>query len=124
MYQAAGRTLTLTSPDSHDFVNGSQVFYNPTSGSGGGFTVAASTSDPDTPVSVQFPNIFTTNDGGAAQTATPFSKTYSWLFGASASGPFTVTATSGGGSSSTSFTVTPDIAAPITAITCNSATCA
>src|SRR4029077_18781612 len=88
-----------------------------------GFKVGAATTDPESPVAVQFPNVFSGSDGGAAQTSSPFSKTYNWTAGASASGAKTVTATSSGGSSNASFTVSPDSAAPVSSITCSPGPC-
>src|SRR2546425_12643415 len=85
--------------------------------------VGASTTDAESPVSVQFPTVFVSGDGGAAQTSSPFSRTYGWTLGASASGAKMVTATSNGGSSSASFTVSPDSVAPVSSITCGGVAC-
>jgi hypothetical protein len=115
--------LTLSTSDPNDYVSGTEVFYNP-SMSTGMFSVTAATSDPESPVSVQFPDVFSAGDGGAAQTAAPFVQAYSWSSGAAAAGQFTVAATSDGGASAASFTVTPDSSAPNTTITCNNGSCA
>src|SRR5205823_1100336 len=58
-----------------------------------------------------FPTVF--GSDSSAQTSSPYSQTYSWTASASASGSKTVTSTDGAGLTNTStFTVTPDTAAP------------
>ena len=115
--------LAPSSTDPSVFVSGSMVFYRSSVASTTGFTVGATTTDAESPVSVQFPTVFVSGDGGAVQTSSPFSRTYGWASGASASGAKTVTATSSGGSSSASFTVAPDSTAPVSSITCSPGPC-
>ena len=121
--------LTLTTPDSTDFVDNTtkSVFYNPSGSNTGGFTVAAATSDPESPVSVQFPDVFAGGDGGSAQSPGPsFSQTYSWTSGNSSPLPGTLVvaaSSAGGGPANASFTVTPDVAPPTTSMLCNPVSC-
>ncbi len=88
-------SLTPSASDSFDYVNGSVVYYNPSSGHSGTFTVTATTSDPVSGIDhVAFPNVFTGSDGGNVTTS-PYSRSYSWSGTASASGSKTVSSYNG-----------------------------
>ena len=107
-----------------DYVSGTQVFYKPDVA--GGFAVNATATDPETQpsVHVQFPNVFN-GTGALDDTTQPFSQTYTRPAGSTlGSPPFTVTASSAGGGSSASFTVTPDSTVPLTTASCNGGSCA
>ena len=99
-------TLTETVPEAH--VVSSTLFYNPAAGSTTGFTVEASTTDAESGITkVAFPTVF--GGDGSDDTSPPYSTSYSWSGGATASGVKSVTATNGAGLTATStFTVTPD----------------
>ena len=103
-------TLTETAPEAH--VAGSTLFYNPAVGSTSNVTVAASTTDAESGITqVAFPAVF--GSDGVNDPTAPYSTSYSWSAGASASGAQTVTATNGAGLTATSsFTVTPDSTGP------------
>ena len=105
-------TLTETIPEAH--VAGSTLFYNPAVGSGGGVTVSSSTTDAESGIAqVTFPAVF--GGDGATDPPAPYSTSYGWSAGATASGAKTVTATNGAGLTATgSFTVTPDSQGPAT----------
>jgi hypothetical protein len=92
---------------------GTAVYYNGTTGTGSSITVSApNVSDPDSDIQkVNFasPAGFS---GGGDDTSSPFSATYTWS-SSSASGPQTVTATNGGGTTAaTSFSLVSDVTAP------------
>src|SRR5215213_10151450 len=108
-------TLTETIPEAH--VAGSTFFYNPAVGSTSNVTVAASTTDAESAIAkVAFPAVF--GSDAVNDTSVPYSTSYGWSAGATASGAKPVTATNGAGlTASSSFTVTPDNAAPSVAIT-------
>ena len=107
--------ITETAPDAQ--VAGSTLFYNPTAGHAGTFTVAATTTDAESGITqVAFPAVF--GSDAATDLSSPYSKNYNWSAGATASGAKSVTATNGSGlTASSSFTVTPDSAGPSVAIT-------
>jgi hypothetical protein len=111
-------SVALSSSDGYDFVSGSTVYYNPSTGHSGSFKVTATTSDPESGVThVLFPEVF--GSDGASFNASPYQTSYSWGATATASGSMTVTSWDGaappGGGLSTpaSFTVTPDTTAPV-----------
>ena len=108
-------TITENGPDAQ--VAGSTLFYNPTAVHAGTFTVAATTTDAESGIAqVAFPTVF--GSDGVSDTTAPYSTSYSWSAGASATGAKSVTATNGVGlTASSSFTVTPDSAGPSVAIT-------
>jgi hypothetical protein len=104
--------LTLNGTSAGEFVNGTTLFYNPSGTNSGSFTVNASTSAASGIARVTFPSL-TGMTGGGDVTASPYTTTYGWTQASSASGAQTVTAKSNaGGSSTATFTVTPDSAAP------------
>ena len=114
----AAPSLLLSESDATDFVSGSQVFYR--QGASGSFTVTATSAGAS---SVQFPVVF--GGDGPNDTTSPFAQTYAWPGTLTGSGSYQVTASNGAGTSPASlFTVTPDAAAPSTAVSCNGAACA
>ncbi|HEY7396767.1 MAG TPA: Ig-like domain-containing protein [Gaiellaceae bacterium] len=107
----AAPSLGLSESSPYEAVGGSTLYYNPSGSNSATFDVSATTSDADSGIDhVDFPTVF----GGDSATATgPYTTTYSWSGGASASGAKTVAATNGAGRTATStFTVTPDTTAP------------
>ena len=102
--------ISETAPEAH--VAGSTLFYNPAVGSTSNVTVAATTTDAESGIAqVAFPAVF--GSDGSDDTSPPYSTSYSWSAGASATGAKSVTATNGSGlTASSSFTVTPDSTGP------------
>ncbi len=107
--------LSVTGATGSTFIAGTTAYTRPLSGSAGGFTVSASTSDPFSGIkNVVLPKLTGFTSGGATLTSAPYQTTYAWSgTGATASGPQTVTATNNAGlSSSATFAVAPDTTAP------------
>jgi hypothetical protein len=109
----AAPTLTLTESSGLSHVAGSTLYYNAQGTNSGSFTVEATSSDPQSGIAgVDFPTIATLTGGGTDGTD-PYSSTYTWDQSTTASGPKTVTVTSGAGDTATAtFTVTNDTTAP------------
>jgi hypothetical protein len=105
-------SLSLVANDGYDYVSGSTVFYNPSSGNSGSFTVSATTSDPESGIDhVAFPTVFGSDGGNVANS--PYQTTYSWTDTATGSGSKTVSSYDGAGlSTDKSFTLTPDTTPP------------
>ena len=84
--------LTVSKASGNTFVVGTTVYYDPQSGSSGGFTVSASTSDPFSGIkNVAFPTLSGFSAGGGTLTQPPYETSYTWSgAGASASGTQTV----------------------------------
>ncbi len=105
-------TFTFDAPGPNQSATGSTLYYNPSPGNSGSFTVTAATSDSQSGIShVTFPDVF----GGDAldDTASPYEQTYNWTDAATATGPHEVAAFNGEGVSADSdFIVTPDTAGP------------
>jgi large repetitive protein len=104
---------------------GSTVYYE--AGAAGSFTVTGTSGDAHSGIDhLTFPALGSGWTGGGADSSSPYEGVYT--FGAGATDPIEpndVTATNNAGltSSPTSFTVTPDGAAPVSTITCDSASC-
>ena len=110
-----GPALALSAATGNSFISGSTVYTNPQAGLSGGFTVTATTADPETGIAqVAFPSLGSGYSGGGTVTGQSYTSTYTWSgSGATATGQKTVTATNGAGTPSPgTFTVTPDSAAP------------
>jgi hypothetical protein len=113
----AAPTQTISESDADSYVNGSTLFYRP-GGSGGTFTVTATTSDGQSGVQrVNFPGLA----GGFTPTTSlddvsaPYSRTYTWTSGATENGSKTVTAYDNASNSSAgTFAIAQDSAAPAT----------
>ena len=104
--------LTVSGASPNEFVSGTTVYYNPSGSNTGSFTINAPTSAASGIARVTFPAL-TGLTGGGDVTATPYTATYGWTNASTASGTQTVTARSNaGGTSTASFTVTPDTGAP------------
>jgi Bacterial Ig domain/Calcineurin-like phosphoesterase len=105
-------TLGLQESSSYEHVVGNTIYYSPTSGRSGSFTVTADAHDTESGVaSVAFPTVFG-NDAKVSHSS-PFVGSYGWDSSDAASGPNVVSATNGSGlSSSRSFIVVPDTASP------------
>ena len=111
-------TLTLSTSTPDAFVQGATVFYRPAAATGM-FTVTANVTDGGSGVQkVTFPGLSAglTPTTGATDTASPYLQNYSWTAGATfSSSTNTVTAYDKVGNTSTAtFTVRPDSAAPTT----------
>ena len=108
-----GLTLTESPADPEQHVAGATLYYNPQGSNAGSFSVDAATSDPESGIEkVTFPAV-TGMSGGGDDPASPYQGAYSWTASTSASGAQTVTARNNAGLTSTAtFTVTPDTAAP------------
>jgi PKD repeat protein len=107
--------LTLSGASGSTFLAGTTAYTNPQAGNSGGFTVAASTSDPLSGIKdVTFPALGGFTSGGGVDTSLPYQSSYTWSgAGANASGAQTVTATNNAGvSASATFNVAPDTSAP------------
>lgn len=106
-------SLGLSTSDGSDYVDGSTLYYNDQSGKSGSFTVTATASDTESGIDkVDFPNVFTTSDGGD-DTSSPYGNTYSWTGAENVSGSQTVTAYNGVGLTATAdFTLTRDVTGP------------
>ena len=102
--------ITETAPDAQ--VAGSTLFYNPTAGHAGTFTVAATTTDAESGIAqVAFPAVFG-SDGGHGPDRALLHQLQLECRG-HASGAKSVTATNGASLTATSsFTVTPDSTGP------------
>ena len=108
--------LTLAeAPNSpNQYVYDTTVFYNPVGGNSGTFTVTADVTDSGGSgvERVSFPGLSGMTGGGDDSTA-PYQGSYDWSSGSSAAGAQTVTVHNNAGlTSSTTFTVTPDVAPP------------
>ncbi|TMK79966.1 MAG: hypothetical protein E6G45_02105 [Actinobacteria bacterium] len=110
---APALTLAETPASPNQHVSGTTLYYNPTGSNSGSFTVGAVTSDPESGIEkVSFPAV-TGMTGGGDDTTSPYQATYSWSASSSASGGQAASARNNAGlQSSSSFTVTPDTAAP------------
>ncbi|HEY8844671.1 MAG TPA: Ig-like domain-containing protein [Gaiellaceae bacterium] len=109
----AAPTLSLSESSPLSFLAGTTLYYNPQGSNSGSFTVDATASDPQSGIaSVDFPVVFGTDS--STDSSSPYQATYSWIASSSASGAKNVTATNNTSLSSgtTSFTITPDTAAP------------
>ena len=110
--------LTITGsfgPAFRQYLSGTTVFYNPQGSNAAGFTVAAeNVTDSETGIDqVGFPALAGFGGGGGVDHPGPYQTSYSWTSSSTASGSRAVTAYNGIGLSSTSsFTVTPDLDAP------------
>src|SRR5439155_17166332 len=105
-------TPVLSESSPYEFVSGTELFYSSAGSNSGSFTADVTASAASGIARVAFPTV-TGFTGGGDDTASPYSQAYSWSSGASASGNQTVTAFSrAGGSSSTTFMLTPDANAP------------
>jgi PKD repeat protein len=107
--------LTVSKASGNTLLAGTTVYYDPQGGNSGAFTVSASTSDPFSGIkNVAFPALGGFSGGGGTLLSPPYETTYTWSgAGANAAGTQTVTATNNAGiSSSSSFTVAPDVAPP------------
>ena len=104
-------TLTETIPEAH--VAGSTLFYNPAAGSTSNVTVAASTTDAESAITkVAFPAVF--GSDAVDDTSLPYSTSYSWSAGATASGETGHGYQRGGLTATSSFTVTPTVTGRLT----------
>ena len=108
-------TLTETAPDAQ--VAGSTLFYNPTAGHAGTFTVAATTSDAESGIAqVAFPAVF--GSDGVTDPRRPTRRTTAGVPGQRPRGRSPSPPPTGRGlTASSSFTVTPDSTGPTVAIT-------
>jgi len=109
----AAPTLSLSESSPLSFLAGTTLYYNPQGSNSGSFTVDATASDPQSGIaSVDFPVVFGADS--STDSSSPYQATYSWIASSSASGAKNVTATNNTSLSSgtTSFTITPDTAAP------------
>ena len=106
-------TLAESPADPDQHVAGTTVYYRPGGGRSGTFTADAATSDAQSGIQkVTFPAVGGMT-GGGDDFASPFQGSYDWTSGTGSSGAQTVTARNNAGLTSTgSFTVTPDSAAP------------
>jgi Bacterial Ig domain/Calcineurin-like phosphoesterase/Fibronectin type III domain len=107
-----GPALTFDAPGPNQSVTGSTVYYNPTTGNSGSFTINAATTDPQSAVAhVSFPAVFGTDD--LDDDTAPYAQTYAWTDAATASGSQFVTAFNGEGvQASAAFSVVPDTSGP------------
>ena len=106
-------TLSLSESSPLSSVSGSTLFYNPQGSNSGSFTVTATASDAQSGIaSVAFPVVFGADS--AVDSVSPYSTSYSWIASSVASGAKTVNTTNNSSltSANSSFTVTPDTAAP------------
>ncbi|MEK6275346.1 MAG: Ig-like domain-containing protein [Actinomycetota bacterium] len=110
---APALTLSESPASPKQDVQGTTIYYNPQAGNSAGFTVDATTSDPQSGIDrVGFPTL-TGMTGGGDDSSSPYQGSYSWTSASSASGSQTVTVHNNAGLTSTaSFTVTPDTATP------------
>lgn len=107
-------TLSDTGSFAHYPGTGLNVYYNGTTGTGSSITVnAPNVADPQTAIQkVNFPTLGSDFSGGADDTASPYSATYTWSTSSDA-GAKNVTATNDVANSSTSpFTLVRDVTAP------------
>ena len=78
-------TLSLSESSAYEYVSGSTLYYNPSSGNSANFTVTSSAADSDSGISeVAFPALL--DSAGAADTSSPYSNTYSWTSSSAAPG--------------------------------------
>ena len=110
--------LSLLEPTTDSHVTGTSFFYRP-AGAGGSLTVTATTSDGGAGVQrVDFPGLSGgfTPTGLVSDTVSPYSRVYSWVTGATLNNTaLTVTVRDNvGNTSSATFAVGPDSAAPTT----------
>jgi len=108
----SGPDLTLSENGASAHVEGTTVYYDPAPPTAQSFVVEASTTDADSGISlVSFPAVFGADS--SVDRTKPYSATYFWSAGSTASGPRTVRSTNGVGLTSTStFTLVPDAAPP------------
>ena len=107
-------TLAETPGSPNQYVSGSEIFYSPTGGNSGTFTVSATVSDSGGSGidKISFPSL-TGMTGGGDDTTSPYQGVYDWDAGSAASGAQTVTVVNNAGfTSQASFTLTPDTAPP------------
>ncbi len=110
---APALTLSESPGSPNQDVQGTTLYYNPQGGNSASFTVDAVTSDAQSGIDkVTFPSL-TGMTGGGDDSSSPYQGAYSWTASSSASGTQSVTSVNNAGlSTSSSFTVTPDTAAP------------
>ncbi len=106
-------TLAESPASAKQHVSGTTLFYNPQGSNSGSFIVDAATNDPQSGIEkVAFPAVAGMAGGGDDLTS-PYQGAYSWTSASGASGAQAVTAHNNAGLTATSsFTVTPDPAAP------------
>ncbi|HEX6131114.1 MAG TPA: Ig-like domain-containing protein [Actinomycetota bacterium] len=105
--------LAVSEDDEDSHAVGTTVYYNPSAGRSGEFTVAATAEDDGSGVaSVLFPALDGAA-GGGSDSDSPYEATYAWAATTTATGAHAVSAQNGAGLSSTSdVTVVPDTAPP------------
>ena len=111
---APNLTLAETPGSPNQYVSGSTIFYSPTGGNSGTFTVTATVSDSGGSGidRISFPSA-TGMTGGGDDTTSPYQGMYDWDASSSASGAHTVTVHNNAGfTSQANFTLTPDTAPP------------
>jgi hypothetical protein len=110
--------LTLTESSANEWFDDSTatLFYNPTPGQAGTFTVNAATGDAQSGIDhVSFPAVFAGDPANASlnDSSSPYAHAYSWTSTDAESGAQQVTAYNGSGlSSSAGFAVMPDTVGP------------
>jgi hypothetical protein len=107
-------SVSLSNASGDTYVNGATVYINAQAGKSGTFRAAATTTDGDSGIlKVNLPALTGFTSGGGDVSSSPFQTTYSWSGAVGASGSQTVTASNNASLTSTgSFTVTSDTAAP------------
>ena len=109
----AAPALSLSESSPLSYSSGSTLFYNPQGSNSGTFTVNATASDAESGIaSVAFPAVFGADS--STDSSSPYQATYAWTASSSASGGKNVSTTNNTSltSGTTSFTITPDTAAP------------
>jgi photosystem II stability/assembly factor-like uncharacterized protein len=107
-------TPTLSAATGSTYISGNTVYIDPLAGKSGGFTLAATSADPDSGLAkINFPVLTGFTSGGGDDTASPYATTYNWVGAGAATGVKILTATNTTNLTATStFTVTADTAAP------------
>src|SRR5213075_2675646 len=110
----SGPSVPLSSATGNTYINGTTVYINAQAGKSGSFQASATSTDGDSGIlKLNFPSLSGFSGGGGDIGSSPYQTTYSWSGAIGASGSQTVTSSDYASLTSTaSFTVTPDTAAP------------